>query len=441
VPTEREESDAQGDEEKSNSSDEERESAEASGEEPEGEPTAGEGEESEDESASDEDEADEEDEEDEERADDGRILKTEEEIAAEQAAQQPVARNRDERRAQKRRDRRGPEREDRNQALVRPPGAAPGTSTGRRVKPPPGKVSGNSTADEVPPWAKGFVTWMGANRGMLALAVVLILVVVGGTVGWYFWRESKLAKAAGAYREALEIELAPIRAADAPAEPPGAPAPTRSYPDRNARAQAALRAFREVESRYGSAPVATLARLNEAGLLYDLGRYAEARRQYESLLGQDTAGQDGRVLEGLGFTLEAQGDNAGALRRYQELGRIDDGAWRDLAAFHQARVEQRLGHNDRARDLLHGIIERLHRASPTDEQSAVGGSGSILEQAQALLRDIDPADPLAQPPALERGLDNQTLQQMFQQRGIQLHHAPAPPGGGAGGEPAGGGAH
>ncbi len=341
-----------------------------------------------------------------------------------------VPRNRAERRQLARQKRRGQLKADETVDAA--------TGSSRRPRVPPKTVTGKNNADEVPLWAKSSVDWLTRNGKSLALGATLVLAVAGGAVFWAWRRDDQLAKAASAYRDAIEISVATIRAADAPAEPANAPARhTPTYADRTARAQAALRAFREVENRYGSSPIATLARLSEASTLYDLGRYAEARPIFERLLGADAAGQDARVLEGLGFTLEALNENAAALTKFQELGRIQDGAYRDLAGFHQARVEQKLGHNDRARDLLHGVIERLRRTS-TDE--ALGTGGTVLEGAQALLRDIAPEDPMAQ---VEHSATSQdALMRQLQQRfGNQIHiqrpgSGGAPPGGGPAPAPA-----
>ena len=151
-----------------------------------------------------------------------------------------------------------------------------------------------------------------------------------------------------------------------------------TYVDRTARSQAALQAFRGVEQKYPSTGVGRFAKLSEASTLYDLGRYAEARRLYESLLGADMGGEEGTVLEGLGFTLEALHDFPAALQRYSRtFPRLQDGAWRDIAAYHQARVEQQLGHNDRAKDLLHGVIERSE--TQHGDRRTVGDRGQRLD--------------------------------------------------------------
>ena len=341
----------------------------------------------------------------EEESDEVRVLTSGEE-ESQPALEEP--RNRAERRIRAKQERRGQLEKQRKEL------EADQAAANRRVKLPPKTVSGKSGSEDVPPWARGSVEWMTKNAKGLATGIVVVLAVAGGAVFWQWRHDNQFAKAASSYNDALQISGAQIRAADAPPDPPNSP-PRRgpTFPDTTARAQAALRAFRDVESHHANTPIAPLARLSEAATLYDLARYAEAKPIYEALLHADVAGQDARVLEGLGFTLEALNDNAGALTRYQELGRIQDGAYRDLASFHQARIEQKLGHTDRARDLLHGVIERLRRTS-TDEEFGTGGS--VLEGSRSLLRDIAPEDPLAQ---AEANAPNspEALQRMIQQLG------------------------
>jgi tetratricopeptide (TPR) repeat protein len=177
-----------------------------------------------------------------------------------------------------------------------------------------------------------------------------------------------------------------------------------------------LAAFRRVGAEFGGAPIAALAKLGEATQLYDLGRYAEARSVYESLLGSAAtlAEQEGRVYEDLGFVMESLNDLPAALRRYEEMARLGEGAYRDIAQFHQARVLERQHQPARAKEVLHGLIERLQRARPNDPLSGSANS-SVLEQAKALLHDIDPQDPLGRrsevpsdPDAIMRMLERQT---------------------------------
>lgn len=332
-----------------------------------------------------------------------------------------VPRNRAERRAAQKRERRGIAP---NRSVVVP---------GQQARPrlPPRTVTGKSNVEEVPPWARDLVAAMGRHRRALIAGAFVVILVAGATVGWVLYREQKLAQAAALYQEAVDIALAPIRPADAPPEPPSVPrrrGPT--FPDHGARSRAALEAFRRVIQRFPDAPVAPLARLSEATALYDLGRYAEARRVFESLVGADLAGQEGRALEGLGFSLEAMNDLPGALRRYEELGRLHNGAWRDLAAFHQARVLHRMNQDQRAKDILRSLLERLGRSRP-DDFLGVGGNATVYEQAQALLREIDPDDPLGRrqilpndPEALLRLLERQTGQRLRIPRPTETGGAP-----------------
>jgi tetratricopeptide (TPR) repeat protein len=338
-------------------------------------------------------------------------------------AEVEAPRNRAERRLADKRERRGVRP---NRSVVEPPMPAEA-----RPRVPPKKLSGKTSTDDVPPWARGLVDAMARNRKALAGAAVVVAGLAAGTVAWTLHSEGKQAEAASLYQAAVQIELAPIRTGDEPPEP-GASRQGPSFPDYAARNRAALEAFQRVTQRFPNAPIAPTARLSEATTLYDLGRYAEARRVYESIIGADLAGQEGRALEGLGFSLEALNDLPAALRRFEEMARVQDGAWRDVAVFHQARVLHRMNQDGRAKDLLHGLLERLGRSRPDDALGA-GGNATVYEQGQALLRDIDPSDPLARRPALPNDPDA-LLRMLERQTGQRLRiNRPTPDGGGAGG--------
>ena len=78
-----------------------------------------------------------------------------------------------------------------------------------------------------------------------------------------------------------------------------------------------------MRAEQGSIPLldAHLERFYASAALYDLGRYAEAKTAYESVLGQDLGGQEGRALEGLGVAARWLGDGVSALEAHEEAYR------------------------------------------------------------------------------------------------------------------------
>jgi tetratricopeptide (TPR) repeat protein len=235
--------------------------------------------------------------------------------------------------------------------------------------------------------------WLSARRTTVITATA-VLTLTGAGAAYALQRRAE-AQGAQAHRvvEAAELSLAQVRSAEDPPDPPNAPPRrVRTFSDHTARARAALAAAEQAMQGSSDLVAISIAKLQRGIALYDLGRYAEAKSALEALIGADLAGLEGRALETLGYCLESLNDLPGALRRFEELGRLDGEGWRDLSAYHQARVLRRQNQNDRAKDLLRRLIERVERARPDDTSTTA--SRSIVEQAKALLHEIAPEDPL-----------------------------------------------
>lgn len=269
--------------------------------------------------------------------------------------------------------------------------AEPAPGAGRRKPPPRTMAKGTGDADGVPEWARQWADSLSKHRRTLVMAAAGVLVVVGAATGYQAWSERRAARAGDAYATALQVSTANIEAEDRPAREDAPPRRGPTFRTLEARLRAAVEKFRQVEQRNPQSQVAPIARLSEATALYQLGRYQEARQLYQGLLGADTSGLEARVLEGLAFTLESLNDLDGAATRYRELAAVQNAAYRDSAQFYQARLFVRRDDKPRAKELLHGVIERT--AHPTAADPLAGSISSLREQAVALLREIDPQDP------------------------------------------------
>jgi tetratricopeptide (TPR) repeat protein len=269
-------------------------------------------------------------------------------------------------------------------------GDTPRIDDAKRPKVPPRTISkGTGNAEGVPEWALHAGDWFTKNRSNAINVALALVLAFGGVFGWRAYNGSKQAKATNAYADALQAAFAVVTP-----EEPAADDPRRDvlhYRTIEDRSRAALERLRRAEQGNPSATVTPLVRLTEAGTLYQLGRYAEAKPLYLAALGGDLAGLEGRAIEGLAFTLESLNDLDGAMARYRELQNVQDGVYRDQAQFYQARVLVRRDDNARAKDLLHSVIERLGHPAASDPTAAF--QSSLREQALGLLRDIDPADP------------------------------------------------
>jgi len=330
-------------------------------------------------------------------------------VKDENAAPDPnIARNRAERRTAAKAARRGrvAKLADDNLAVptevVEDPDGlmAPATSIGggtrrldegdKRPKVPPRTMSkGTGNAEGVPEWALKAGDWFAQNRSQAVTVVLGTALLLGAFFGWRAYSVSHEARATNAYHDGLTAMFAAITPEEPPADDPRRALP--HYRTFEARAQAALEKLRSAERANPSARATALIRLSEASTLYQLGRYAEAKNLYQSILGGDLAGLEGRAIEGLAFTLESLGDLDGAMARYRELQSVQGGIFRDQSQFYQARLLVRRNDAARAKDLLHTVIERVGRPAASDPTASA--QTALKEQCLAILRDLDPTDP------------------------------------------------
>lgn len=185
---------------------------------------------------------------------------------------------------------------------------------------------------------------LAANRHrnqLLAMGagILVLLVAIGGYVTW---QRNKDATVSGLLADAMVIAESPVQAVT-----PGETQPAGSYPTLKARHEAALPKFLAAADSSPSSTPGRLARLNAASILVDLGRFDEARAQYEQLTsGSDIvaagatlgkaqalarAGQYGPAIDTLkalstqtGGLMPADGILMELARTYQASGKVDD---------------------------------------------------------------------------------------------------------------------
>lgn len=228
---------------------------------------------------------------------------------------------------------------------------------------------------------------------VLGLAAVLIgFSIYSGHV------ESRDKGATAAFGKTMDTLRGQV-VADEPAPDPTAPAPP---PDPNAppkfktyeeKAQTALGHLASLKKEYGSSGVAKDATLVEAALLYDLRRYDDAIASYRAFLKKGPKAEMAYVArEGLGYAIEAKGLEAAkadparakaifaeALDEFSKLEPDEKGSHRDLALYHQARVQALMGDGKAALAGYKQLLEKFP-ASPlvSDVQSRV----ATLEEQQ-----------------------------------------------------------
>lgn len=208
------------------------------------------------------------------------------------------------------------------------------------------------------------------------------------------------------------------------------------------RREAALRAYREVASKFKGTGAGILARLAEGSILLDkhdvngaVGAFDEVK---DSPLAKADAEVHGRALEGLGFAYELkaeteQGDAAhGSLdsadKAFRELENTDVLGFEELGIYHQARVVEKQGDKAKAIELLKKLHERL--AKPGDTHAFAYLEAVADDRLRAL-------DPTAIPPKSATGTGQKFSQAQIRKLMEQMKHGqPAP--GGAPTTPAGG---
>ncbi len=240
--------------------------------------------------------------------------------------------------------------------------------------------------------------WLKKNFAIVQWAV--LLVAVGG-IGYQIYTYRHNVEAA---RVTDELNRA-IRDEHARVGSPGDTAPdpmtgledTRAtFPDDAARLKAAAESYRKVEAT-GSSATSAIATLGLAGVLYDQGKFAEAKAQYEKAKNSSLAAKDSdaraRALEGIGLSAEAMGNTDAALSAFRELANSDNVVFAAQGEYQQARLLVKTDKRDAAKDLLKKALKRLAEHGDKEKKTPPPGGMLLDRQARELLRTLDPSAP------------------------------------------------
>ena len=255
----------------------------------------------------------------------------------------------------------------------------------------------SSDADPLLERAARLSKWIKEHRQAFGGVVAVALLGVGGFLGYTYWQGKHEADASAVLAQAFADEHGHVSDKDDDDEAKARQLyPTFKTVD--ARRDAAIAKYKEVESNFTGTGAAILARLAEAGLLLDKGDAKGAIAAYgevkASPLAQADAEVRGRALEGIGFADEllAQSDAAGrdghlddALGVFNQLAEVDMKGFKELGQYHQARVLQAKGDKAKAIELLKDVQKRV--AEPGSEHPF-----SYLEYVvEDRLRALDPS--------------------------------------------------
>ncbi len=258
-----------------------------------------------------------------------------------------------------------------------------------------------------------------------------VVVAVAATLGYIAYERKRETDASVQLAKAVAEERGRIGDPDKEEAPDQPHDPSPVFKSTDARRDAALAAFRTVESKYHGTGAAILARLSEGSLLLDKEDPDGALAAFADVSASPLAKADGevrgRALEGMGFAYELKADaqtgdaakpfldDAG--KEYRTLENTDVDGFKELGIYHQARILQKQGNTPQAIELLKKLHERLH-AEGKDQRDFV-----YLDQvADDVLRALSPSS-LPPKPAMGRGgarggknqIDQAQLQKIYEQ--------------------------
>jgi predicted negative regulator of RcsB-dependent stress response len=226
--------------------------------------------------------------------------------------------------------------------------------------------------------------------------------LIAGIVAWvgyaiYSYRADKAAQLASAkLTAAVRAEDARIGPDDSKPDPQTGITETRpAFPTNTDRLKAAETQYRAVADASSQSTTASFAKLGLASVLYDEGKFADAKAAYQSVKGSKLATLDanvrGRALEGIGISEESLGNKDAALKAFGELSNIDGFGFAALGAYHKARFAYAAGEMDKAKELLKDAQKQLDSASDKSEKKLLGNPGYLQTSVRDLLRRIDPS--------------------------------------------------
>lgn len=246
--------------------------------------------------------------------------------------------------------------------------------------------------------------WAKKNQKTVQMVGALLTVALLSIAGFLYFQHKKETDASVVLTKAIEVQRA--RIGEPKKDDDEEEQHEQYFKTHEARRDAALKAYRDVESKYPGTGAAILARLAEASLLLDKKDADGALAAYNEVKGSALAAADtevkGRALEGIGFAYELKAlatpaDKAknldAALASFKELENTADvKGFKELAMYHQGRVLTNKGDKEEAKKVLSSLKERLAKA---DEPLAPGLPTPptypyLKEVAMDRLREVDP---------------------------------------------------
>jgi predicted negative regulator of RcsB-dependent stress response len=252
--------------------------------------------------------------------------------------------------------------------------------------------------------------WLKKNFGTLQWVIVGAIAAGIGYAVYDHRMDKRAEQASGELMKGALSERGRIAGTSAPPKPEEDTVEDRTpvFKSADERRETALASYHKVVSSYPGTGAAILARMGEAGILFDKrdwdGAVTAYREVKESALAKADVTVRGRAIEGAGLALESKGDIDNALKSFRELENTDVRGLKELGMYHQARILFAKGDTDKPKELLKNAREKLNGASSGNPAGPAGESHpfAFLEsQIDDLLRRIDPtAVPASAPPSM-----------------------------------------
>jgi TolA-binding protein len=195
-----------------------------------------------------------------------------------------------------------------------------------------------------------------------AVAIVVVAVVVGGYM-WWKHRSDNASRAMLA--EAIAVQEAPVTPpTPPPAEGQTTPASTPvpepgSFPNEQAKLNAALPMFVAVADKYPSTSAGIAARYQAAACLVELGRPKEAIERYQEVIERDPDGIYGDMARfGLGEAHMQAGQYDAAIAEFRELSNKTT-VPRDAALMQLGRAYAKAGKKAEAEQTFKKIMDEF----------------------------------------------------------------------------------
>ncbi|HWA75070.1 MAG TPA: hypothetical protein VG937_22175 [Polyangiaceae bacterium] len=238
-------------------------------------------------------------------------------------------------------------------------------------------------------------SWLKRNFNIVQWTI-LVAIVVGIGYQIYKYRHGiNSAKVTDELWRAVQDERARVGTGEASPDTYTGLTDTRpAFADDAARLKAASDSYKKVESS-GSATTSALAAFGLAGVLFDQGKYKEARAQYEKVKNSALASKDAdaraRAIEGIGLSQEAGGEEDAALASFKELANSDAPGLAALGEYHQARLLFKKNQVEPAKALIKKAYDRASKLVESDKKRSMGPSSFLEFQIQQLFGILDPA--------------------------------------------------